>query len=199
MKEIHRIAHEYVWDEDVNKVVSGKRNNTTSQPNKRGSQGPSTLPTRPPVPRISQRGILSKPLSIRPRPNLNRSLYCDYHKSSGHRTKDCFDLKDALEQVIREGKLFEFVQHVRPPRKQGDEDEREGRNPQSQRQTELATDKAQVMINVMIGTSQLEKSNSVAKKILKSSPQNYCGWRRYLLFNLLLKITNLGHQKMINP
>ncbi|MED6174642.1 hypothetical protein PIB30_071016 [Stylosanthes scabra] len=54
MEEIHRIAHEYMRDEDFSKVVSWKRKNPTSQPNKGGSQGPSTLPTRPPVPRVGK-------------------------------------------------------------------------------------------------------------------------------------------------
>ncbi|MED6134308.1 hypothetical protein PIB30_035869 [Stylosanthes scabra] len=54
MEEMHRIAHEYMWDEDVSKVVSGKRKNPTSQPNKGRSQGPSTLSTRPPIPHIGK-------------------------------------------------------------------------------------------------------------------------------------------------
>ncbi|MED6182292.1 hypothetical protein PIB30_027262 [Stylosanthes scabra] len=101
MEEIHRIAHEYMQEEDVSKVVSGKRKNPTSQPNKGGSQGPSTLPTKPLVPR------------------------------------------------------------------QGDEDEREGWNPRSQRQTELAPNMVQVVINVVVRTNQLGKSKSEAKKDIK--------------------------------
>ncbi|MED6170769.1 hypothetical protein PIB30_034249 [Stylosanthes scabra] len=48
MEEIHCIAHEYMQDEDFSKVVSGKRKNPTSQPNKgggQGSQGPSSIHT----------------------------------------------------------------------------------------------------------------------------------------------------------
>ncbi|MED6221529.1 hypothetical protein PIB30_055675 [Stylosanthes scabra] len=138
MEEIHRIAHEYMRDEDVSKVVSGNKKNPTSQPNKGGSQGLSTLPIRPPIPRVGKFNTYTP---------LNASL-----------------TEDALEQAIREGKFPEFVQHVRPAKRQGNEDEREAQNPRSQRQTELASDTAQVMINVVVGTTQLKKSMSAVHK-----------------------------------
>ena len=38
-----------------------------------------------------------KPKAIRVRANTNRSLFCEYHNSFGHKTEDCYDLWDAAE------------------------------------------------------------------------------------------------------
>ena len=35
----------------------------------------------------------------------NQSLYCRYHKDHGHTTKDCRNLWNHLDQLVREGKL----------------------------------------------------------------------------------------------
>ncbi|XP_025652692.1 uncharacterized protein [Arachis hypogaea] len=58
---------------------------------------------------IADRGIIPKARQLRERTDSNKTLYCDYHQGYGHRTQDCFDLKDALEQAIRDGKLPEFA------------------------------------------------------------------------------------------
>ncbi|MED6223973.1 hypothetical protein PIB30_079376 [Stylosanthes scabra] len=67
---------------------------------------------------VSEKGVLPKaiPLKGRTQNAKNRSLYCDYHQGYGHKTQDCYDLKDAIEQAIRGGKLNEFVQIIREPR-----------------------------------------------------------------------------------
>ena len=44
-----------------------------------------------------------KPKAIRVRANTNRSLFCEYHNGFGHKTEDCYDLGDAVEQLIWEG------------------------------------------------------------------------------------------------
>ncbi|XP_057724020.1 uncharacterized protein LOC130939976 [Arachis stenosperma] len=67
---------------------------------------------------ITDKGILSKPRQLKDRTGENKNLYCDFHKGYGHTTQDCFDLKDALEQAIREGKLVEFSHFIREPRRQ---------------------------------------------------------------------------------
>ena len=36
---------------------------------------------------------------------LNQNLYCHYHQEQGHTTKDCRNLWDHLDQLVREGKL----------------------------------------------------------------------------------------------
>ena len=35
----------------------------------------------------------------------NQSLYCRYHKDHGHTTKDCRNLWNHLDQLVRDGKL----------------------------------------------------------------------------------------------
>ncbi|MCI13553.1 hypothetical protein A2U01_0034671, partial [Trifolium medium] len=44
-----------------------------------------------------------------PKPNQDRSRYCRYHKSYGHLIEDCIQLKDAIEILIRNRQLREFV------------------------------------------------------------------------------------------
>ena len=41
----------------------------------------------------------------------NQSLYCEYHQEPGHTTDDCRNLKNHLDQLIREGKLRHLLHH----------------------------------------------------------------------------------------
>ena len=43
--------------------------------------------------------------------NRNQNLYCQYHQDHGHTTKDCRNLWDHLEQLVREGKLKHILHH----------------------------------------------------------------------------------------
>ncbi|XP_025678442.1 uncharacterized protein [Arachis hypogaea] len=146
MQEIQCVAKEYINDEKVSRVVAAnKRQPSHNQDRHRRSRegqrehardgGPSKAAPKP-FPRvgkftnytsltvpivevyqqIAEKGILSKPRPLKERTGGNRSLYCDYHKGYGHKTQDCFDLKDALEQAIRDGKLAEFSHLIREPR-----------------------------------------------------------------------------------
>ncbi|XP_057740213.1 uncharacterized protein LOC130957366 [Arachis stenosperma] len=66
---------------------------------------------------IADKGILSRPRQLKDRTGENISLYCDYQKGYGHKTQDCFDLKDALEQTIWERKLADFSHLIGEPRR----------------------------------------------------------------------------------
>ena len=35
----------------------------------------------------------------------SRSDYCEYHKIYGHSTNDCYDLKNVIEKLAREGRI----------------------------------------------------------------------------------------------
>ncbi|MCI35423.1 hypothetical protein A2U01_0056644, partial [Trifolium medium] len=50
------------------------------------------------------------------KPGQDKSRYCIYHKSYGHLTDDCIQLKDAIEILIRNGQLREFVRRKDNPR-----------------------------------------------------------------------------------
>lgn len=41
----------------------------------------------------------------------NQNLYCQYHRDHGHTTEDCRILWDHLDQLAREGKLKQLLQH----------------------------------------------------------------------------------------
>ena len=41
----------------------------------------------------------------------NPNLYCHYHQNHGHTTKNCRNLWDHLEQLVREGKLKQLLYH----------------------------------------------------------------------------------------
>ncbi|XP_061376081.1 uncharacterized protein LOC133318136 [Gastrolobium bilobum] len=50
----------------------------------------------------------------RPRPLLNpagldQSRYCAFHDGPGHTTDECWDLRDAIERYIRDGKLRQYL------------------------------------------------------------------------------------------
>ncbi|GAU34629.1 hypothetical protein TSUD_394200 [Trifolium subterraneum] len=48
----------------------------------------------------------------------DRSRYCAYYKSYGHLTEDCIQLKDAIEILIRNGKLKDYVKRKENPRQE---------------------------------------------------------------------------------
>ena len=39
----------------------------------------------------------------------NRNKYCHFHKDHEHDTDECFDLKQQIENLIRQGKLRNFL------------------------------------------------------------------------------------------
>ena len=40
----------------------------------------------------------------------NRNKYCRFHRDHGHNTDECFDLKQQIENLIRQGKLRNFLE-----------------------------------------------------------------------------------------
>ncbi|GAU47210.1 hypothetical protein TSUD_403510, partial [Trifolium subterraneum] len=52
------------------------------------------------------------------KPGQDRSRYCAYHKSYGHLTEDCIQLKDAIEILIRNGKLKDYIKRKENPRQE---------------------------------------------------------------------------------
>ncbi|XP_025703610.1 uncharacterized protein [Arachis hypogaea] len=137
MQKIQSVAKEYINDKEVSQVVVANkwqlpnppawqtpqvnkykeacRDGTPAKQHKQPPRvgrftkyTPFTAPIVEVYQQIADKGILSRPKPLKERMGGNKSLYCDYHKGFGHKTQDCFDLKDALEQAIREGKLSKF-------------------------------------------------------------------------------------------
>jgi len=52
---------------------------------------------------------VKQPTPLKPRPGMDPSKYCSFHRSYGHKIDDCYQLKDAIKQLIRESKLQEYV------------------------------------------------------------------------------------------
>ena len=39
----------------------------------------------------------------------NQTEYCEYHQIHGHSTNKCFDLKNVIEKLVRDGKLDRYL------------------------------------------------------------------------------------------
>ncbi|XP_016193037.1 uncharacterized protein LOC107633964 [Arachis ipaensis] len=116
---------------------------------------------------ITDKGILSKPRQLKDRSEGNKNLYCDYHKGYGHKTQDCFDLKDALEQAIREGKLAEFSHLIREPRRRDQSTEDKSRAVRQRREPKEDSERGLSVVNVVIGRDVPPRSKSASKKDAK--------------------------------
>ncbi|XP_072064460.1 uncharacterized protein [Arachis hypogaea] len=120
---------------------------------------------------IADQGIIPKARQLKERTGGNKTLYCDYHRGYGHKTQDCFDLKDALEQAIRDDKLPEFAKIIREPRRaeRDRSPEREGHNPRTQKQPprESPEEDPTIIVNVITGKDVSSKSKLTMKKDLK--------------------------------
>ncbi|XP_015953523.1 uncharacterized protein LOC107477942 [Arachis duranensis] len=200
MHEIQNIAKDYINDEQVSQIVaankrqhataqhgnSAPRHNPTPKENQRDHPRPANRPPRigkfsnytpltAPISeiyhQIADRGIIPRARQLKERTGGNKTLYCDYHRGYGHKTQDCFDLKDALEQAIRDGKLPEFAKIIREPRRpeRDKSPEREGRNPRTQKlhPRESPEEDPTIIVNIITGKDVPSKSKLTMKKDLK--------------------------------
>ncbi|XP_015949004.1 uncharacterized protein LOC107473922 [Arachis duranensis] len=126
MQKIQSVTKEYINDEEVSQVVAANKWQLPNPPARQAPQvdrykeaprdgTPAKQHKQPPrvgrftnytplttsivevYQQIVDKGILSRPRPLKERTGGNKSLYCDYHKGFGHKTQDCFDLKDVLE------------------------------------------------------------------------------------------------------
>ncbi|XP_015969079.1 uncharacterized protein LOC107492551 [Arachis duranensis] len=197
MHEIQTVAKEYINDEEVSRVVAANKRqsgyNQARQPGngerakekardeasnkaprpfprvgKFTNYTPLTLPIVEVYQQIAEKGILPKPRPLKDRTGGNKNLYCDYHKGYGHQTQDCFDLKDALEQAIREGKLAAFSHLIREPRRRYRDQDEEGKTRSAKRRQEPEDrDHGLTVINVVTAKNAAPKSRSAHKKDAK--------------------------------
>ncbi|XP_076905963.1 uncharacterized protein LOC143561878 [Bidens hawaiensis] len=67
---------------------------------------------------------LKKPAPIKQGPNTDMKSYCDFHEQHGHTTNQCVNLKDAIKEYVKNGKLDHLVRNIkgkyrRPPPRDG--------------------------------------------------------------------------------
>ena len=88
----------------------------------------------------------------------NGNKYCLFHRDHGHDTDECFDLKQQIENLIRQGKLRNFLG-------------RKNRDEKMKRKMEESSRPPLREIRVIIGgssTGQLSKSKKAYLKVVQS-------------------------------
>ena len=71
---------------------------------------PLTTPINQVIMQIKDEGALTFPGKLKGNPNKRfRDKYCCFHCDHGHDTTNCYDLKQQIEALIRQGKLQRFV------------------------------------------------------------------------------------------
>ena len=59
---------------------------------------------------IKEDPYLKWPKKMKGDPNKhNKNKYCRFHKDHGHDTNECYDLKQRIENLIRQGKQRNFL------------------------------------------------------------------------------------------
>ena len=71
---------------------------------------------------IKDEEALTYPRKLKGDPNRrSKNKYCRFHWDHGHDTTNCYDLKQQIEALIKQGKLQRFVKNERtdqPPQEQ---------------------------------------------------------------------------------
>ena len=82
---------------------------------------PLTAPMEQVLMQIKDEGALTFHGKLKGDPNKrSREKYCHFHRDHGHDIADCYDLKQQIEALIRQGKLQRFVNKEKadPPQEQ---------------------------------------------------------------------------------
>ncbi|XP_016165648.1 uncharacterized protein LOC107608341 [Arachis ipaensis] len=195
MQEIQNVARKYINDEEVSQVMAANKQQPAyhpahqlgngKRPKEHSKDGGPTKAFKP-FPRvgkftnytpltalivevyqqIADKGILSKSRQLKDRIGGNKNLYCDYHKGFSHKTQDYFDLKDALEQAIREGKLAEFSHLIREPKRRdrdrSEDDRSHAMRPRHEPDEDSERDKKDAKILAVSSSSPVPSSRRVS-------------------------------------
>ena len=86
--------------------------------------------------------------------NRNRNKYCLFHRDHGHDIDECFDLKQQIENLIRQGKLRNFLG-------------RDHKDEKLKRKIEESSQQPLGEIKVIIGGSSTGQSSKSKKAYLK--------------------------------
>ena len=59
---------------------------------------------------IKDKHYLKWPRPLHSSPNIrDKNKYCQFHKDHGHYTEECWNLKEQIEELIRKGKLQNYI------------------------------------------------------------------------------------------
>ena len=82
---------------------------------------------------IKDERALTFPRKLKGDPNKRlRDKYCRFHRDHGYDTADCYNLKQQIKALIRQGKLQKFINKERtdlPPQKQAPQRDNERPKP----------------------------------------------------------------------
>ncbi|XP_065634648.1 uncharacterized protein LOC136069739 [Quercus suber] len=102
MVELVHLAQNFMNAEDA--IIAKKRKKAKrveANPTHHSEQGSMQIKDDP---------FLKWPEKMKADPNkCNRNKYCHFHRDHGHDTDECFDLKQQIENLIRQGKLRNFL------------------------------------------------------------------------------------------
>ncbi|XP_050251583.1 uncharacterized protein LOC126698416 [Quercus robur] len=133
-------------DRDIKKPGSSARNQQYTSLN---------VPLEQVLMQIKDDPSLKWPKKMRGDPNKhNRNKYCLFHRDRGHDTDECFDLKQQIENLIRQGKLKNFLGRDNRDEKMKGKMEESSRPPLGE-------------IRVIIGGSSTGQSSKSKKAYLK--------------------------------
>ncbi|XP_012837778.1 PREDICTED: uncharacterized protein LOC105958312 [Erythranthe guttata] len=89
---------------------------------------------RPPLPPQEHKGLAEPPRPMQTNAKREKSdRYCRFHKDRGHTTEECAQLKVAIERLIKQGHLGEYIDKPRnkrrddPPRRDNNRDQQKRR------------------------------------------------------------------------
>ncbi|XP_057738138.1 uncharacterized protein LOC130955315 [Arachis stenosperma] len=177
MKEIQNVAREYINDEEPGGGERTREHSKDGAPAKAFKPFPLVGKFTNYTPlaasivevyqQIADKGILSKPQQLKDRTRGNKNLYCDNHKGFSHKTQDCFVLKDALEQAIREGKLAEFSHLIREPRRRDSDRSGDIKGRAVRQEPEEDSERGLAIVNVVFGRDVAFRSQLACKKDAK--------------------------------
>ena len=91
---------------------------------------PLNTPTDQVLMQIKDEEALTFPGKLKGDPNKrSRDKYCHFHHDHGHDTSECYDLKQQIEALIRQGKLQRFIDKEGTELPQGQSVRRENERP----------------------------------------------------------------------
>ncbi|XP_030948930.1 uncharacterized protein LOC115972828 [Quercus lobata] len=91
---------------------------------------PLTAPIDQVLMQIKDEGALTFPGKLKGDPNKRpRDKYCRFHRDHGHDTANCYDLKQQIEALIRQGKLQRFVSREKTDKPEEQTPRRENERP----------------------------------------------------------------------